>query len=96
MKICDECRPAQRWYIGDTVDDARCAREANAPFIGIAAPSNPRYGELVDVLKAEKAVAILDDINQIARGDAMRSASIERHTKETQIRGRLVIEGRGR
>jgi imidazoleglycerol-phosphate dehydratase len=25
----------------------------------------------------------------------MRSASIERHTKETQIRGRLVIEGRG-
>jgi len=26
----------------------------------------------------------------------MRSASIERHTKETQIRGRLVIEGRGR
>ena len=26
----------------------------------------------------------------------MRSASIERNTKETQIRGRLVIEGRGR
>ena len=26
----------------------------------------------------------------------MRSASIERHTKETQIRGRLTIEGRGR
>jgi len=67
LKICDECRPAQHWYIGDTVDDARCAREANSPFIGIAAPSNPRYGELVDVLKAEKAVAILDDINQIER-----------------------------
>jgi len=67
LKICDECRPAQHWYIGDTVDDARCARAANAPFIGIAAPSNPRYSELVDVLKAEKAVAILDDINQIER-----------------------------
>ena len=26
----------------------------------------------------------------------MRSASIDRHTKETQIRGRLAIEGRGR
>jgi len=26
----------------------------------------------------------------------MRRASIERHTKETQIRGQLVIEGRGR
>jgi HAD superfamily phosphatase len=67
LKICDECRPAQHWYIGDTVDDARCAREANAPFIGIAAPSNPRYSELVELLKAEKAVAILDDINQIER-----------------------------
>jgi len=67
LKICDECRPAQHWYIGDTVDDARCAGAANAPFIGIAAPSNPRYSELVDVLKAEKAVAILDDINQIER-----------------------------
>lgn len=67
LKICEECRPAQHWYVGDTVDDARSAREANAPFIGIAAPSNPRYNELVDVLKAEKAVAILDDINQIER-----------------------------
>ena len=67
LKICDECRPARHWYIGDTVDDARCAREAGAPFIGIAAPANPRYDELVDVLKAEKAAAILDDINQIER-----------------------------
>jgi HAD superfamily phosphatase len=67
LKICDLCRPVQHWYIGDTVDDARCAREANSPFIGIAAPSNPRYSELVDVLKAENAVAILDDINQIER-----------------------------
>jgi phosphoglycolate phosphatase-like HAD superfamily hydrolase len=49
------------------VDDARCAREAGAPFIGIAAPANPRYSELVEVLKAEKAVAVLDDINQIER-----------------------------
>jgi HAD superfamily phosphatase len=67
LKICDECRPARHWYIGDTVDDARCAREAGAPFIGIAAPPNPRYSELVEVLKAEKAVAILDDINQLER-----------------------------
>ena len=55
----------QRWYIGDTVDDARCAREAGVPFIGIAAPANPRYKDLVEVLNAEKAVAVLDDINQL-------------------------------
>jgi len=65
LKICEQCRPAERWYIGDTVDDARCAREAGVPFVGIAAPSNPRYHDLVAVLKAEKAVAILDDINQL-------------------------------
>lgn len=65
LKICAESSAKQRWYIGDAVDDARCAREAQVPFIGIAAPANPRYDELVKVLKAEKAVAILDDINQL-------------------------------
>ena len=65
LKICERSRAKERWYVGDTVDDARCAREAGVPFIGIAAPANPRYQELVTVLKAEKAVAILDDINQL-------------------------------
>lgn len=53
------------WYIGDTVDDARSARAAGVPFIGIASPSSPRYTELVSLLKAENAVAVLDDINQL-------------------------------
>ena len=65
LKICAEHPARRRWYIGDTVDDARCAREAGVPFIGIAAPANPRYQDLVAVLKAEKAVAVLDDINQL-------------------------------
>jgi HAD superfamily phosphatase len=67
LKICEQCQPRERWYIGDTVDDARCARQAGVPFIGIAAPSNPRYQDLVAVLKSEKAVAVLDDINQLER-----------------------------
>src|SRR5579872_2019066 len=65
LKICAGCTAKQRWYIGDTVDDARCAGEAGVPFIGIAARVNPRYDDLVRVLKAENAVAILDDINQL-------------------------------
>jgi HAD superfamily phosphatase len=65
IRICEQCRANERWYIGDTVDDARCAREAGVPFVGIAAPANPRYRNLVAVLTAEKAVAILDDINQL-------------------------------
>ncbi|WP_228486646.1 HAD-IA family hydrolase [Paludibaculum fermentans] len=56
---------AKMFYVGDTVDDARSARAAGVPFIGIAAPANPRHAELVDVLKSEAAIAVLDDINQL-------------------------------
>ena len=51
------------YYVGDTVDDARCARAAHIPFIGIAAPSNPRYIDLVFLFQEEGAYAIIDDIN---------------------------------
>ncbi len=65
IRICQQSSAKQRWYIGDTVDDARCARAAEVPFIGIAAPASPRHDELVKLLKAENAVAVLDDINQL-------------------------------
>ncbi|MEX2261757.1 MAG: HAD family hydrolase [Bryobacteraceae bacterium] len=50
-------------YIGDTVDDARCARAAETPFVGIASLGSPRREELVALLQAEEAVAVLEDIN---------------------------------
>jgi HAD superfamily phosphatase len=53
------------FYIGDTVDDARCAKAAKVPFIGIAAPSNPLYLDLVFLFQAEGAYAIVDDINYL-------------------------------
>ncbi|HLK49387.1 MAG TPA: HAD-IA family hydrolase [Bryobacteraceae bacterium] len=53
------------YYVGDTVDDARCARAAGVPFIGIAAPENPRYLDLVFLFQAEGAQAIVDDINYL-------------------------------
>ena len=37
----------------------------DVPFIGIAAKANPRYDELVRLLRAEGAVAVLDDINSL-------------------------------
>ncbi len=52
-------------YIGDTVDDARCARAARVPFIGIAAPTNPRYVDQVFLLIDGGAAAIIDDINYL-------------------------------
>jgi HAD superfamily phosphatase len=59
-----EADPGRKvYYVGDTVDDARCARAAQVPFIGIAAPSNPRYIDLVFLFQEEGAFAIIDDIN---------------------------------
>src|SRR5580658_9484621 len=37
---------AKLWYVGDTVDDARSARAASVPFIGVLAESHLRREEL--------------------------------------------------
>ncbi len=52
-------------YVGDTVDDARCARAANVPFVGIAAPWNPLYLTCLSVSRRE-AHAIVDTINYLS------------------------------
>ena len=53
------------FYVGDTVDDARCAHAAQVPFVGIAAPTNPLYLDLVFLFQAAGAYAIVDDINYL-------------------------------
>ncbi len=53
------------WYAGDTVDDARSAKAATVPFIGIASPASLRRDELVALFHAEGAVAVIGDINEI-------------------------------
>lgn len=65
LKIAEITGGRQLWYIGDSVDDARSASAAGVPFIGIATPSNPRQLELASLFKAENAVAILNDMNQL-------------------------------
>ena len=64
-KICASIPHGKCWYIGDTVDDARASSAARVPFIGIAAKANPRYDDLVRLLRAEGAIAVLDDINSL-------------------------------
>jgi HAD superfamily phosphatase len=56
---------SQAFYIGDTVDDARAAKAAKVPFIGIAGPSNPLYIDLVFLFQEEGAYAVVDDINYL-------------------------------
>jgi len=59
-------RPSKKLlYIGDTVDDARCARAANVPFIGIASATSPRRDELLQLLRLEGAIHVFEDINEI-------------------------------
>ncbi len=65
LRIRDSVAHGRCWYVGDTVDDARASSAAGVPFIGIAAPASPRHDELVDLLRREGAVAVLDDINQL-------------------------------
>ena len=65
LKITAQTNDRKVWYIGDTVDDARSARGAGVPFIGIAAANSPRRVELIAVFEAENAAAIIEDINQL-------------------------------
>jgi HAD superfamily phosphatase len=65
LKIAAAAGGRKIWYIGDTVDDARCARAAAVPFIGIASPGSPRRAELASLFQTEKAVAVVEDINQL-------------------------------
>ena len=52
-------------YVGDTVDDARCARAAGVPFIGIAAQGHLRRDDLLRLFEAEQAIKVLENVNQI-------------------------------
>ena len=65
LHICKLRPDCELWYVGDTVDDARSAKAAGVPFIGIASPSSERRDELVSLLNAEGAKAVLNDINQL-------------------------------
>jgi HAD superfamily phosphatase len=59
-------KPGQKlWYVGDTVDDARCARAAAVPFIGIAAHTHTKRDELIRLFQQENAAAILENVNEI-------------------------------
>lgn len=52
-------------FVGDTVDDARAASAANVPFIGIAAQTHSRRDDLIRLFQQERAVAILENVNEI-------------------------------
>jgi HAD superfamily phosphatase len=52
-------------YVGDTLDDAKAANAAGIPFIGVAAQSHSRRSELIRLFEEQKALAILENVNEI-------------------------------
>lgn len=66
LRAIQKKQPAARLlYIGDTVDDARSARAAGVPFVGIAAAAHSAREELMRLFEEERALAILENVNQI-------------------------------
>jgi HAD superfamily phosphatase len=58
--------PGKRiWYLGDTVDDARSARDAGVPFIGVSTPHNPRHEEIAAILREQGAFLVISDVNEL-------------------------------
>lgn len=55
------------WYLGDTVDDARSARAAGVPFIGVVAREHSRRADVIRLFEQEQAVAIIDEVNELER-----------------------------
>jgi HAD superfamily phosphatase len=56
---------AKLWYVGDTVDDARSARAAGVPFIGVVSNQHVRRREILELFAAEQAIAIIENVNEI-------------------------------
>jgi HAD superfamily hydrolase (TIGR01548 family) len=52
-------------YVGDTIDDARSARAAGVPFIGVLPRSHSHREELRRLFERENAAAIIENVNEI-------------------------------
>ena len=66
LKIAHENPGSQLVFLGDTVDDARSARLAGVPFFGIAKRDHLRRAELLRLFERERAVAVLENVNETA------------------------------
>jgi HAD superfamily phosphatase len=66
LELIQKRKPGRElFYVGDTVDDARSARAAGVPFIGIVADSHLSRTEILQLFEQERAVAVIENVNQI-------------------------------
>jgi HAD superfamily phosphatase len=65
LKIIDQVRPSEVFYIGDVMDDFRAARAAGVSFIGVVKSGNGLRDELGDWFREQGARAVISDVNEL-------------------------------
>jgi phosphoglycolate phosphatase-like HAD superfamily hydrolase len=67
QKILGERDPATALYLGDNIDDALAARDANVPFMAIIAPGEHGYRQRAARFRELGARALLPRVTAISR-----------------------------
>ncbi len=67
QKILGERDPSKALYLGDNIDDALAAREANVPFMAIIAPGEHRYRQRAARFRELGARALLPRVTDLFR-----------------------------
>jgi HAD superfamily phosphatase len=67
LKIVEQAKPSECFYVGDVTDDCLASRAAAVPFIGVVSPQNPLAAELEALFRQRGAQAVIPDINELER-----------------------------
>jgi len=67
QKILRERDPATALYLGDNIDDALAARDANVPFMAIVAPGEHGYRQRAAKFRDLGALALLPRVTELFR-----------------------------
>jgi len=67
QKILGGRDPATALYLGDNIDDALAARDANVPFMAIIAPGEHRYRQRAAKFRELGALALLSRVAEVFR-----------------------------
>jgi HAD superfamily phosphatase len=65
LKIKAMLPAAELIYVGDNVDDARCARAASVPFVGVVAPNGHHRAQIERLFRGEGALAIVGCVEEL-------------------------------
>ena len=65
LKMAELLPGAELIYVGDNIDDVRCARTAGVPFIGVAAPDRHRRAEIEGLFRREGALAVVSCVEEL-------------------------------